>query len=113
MQGSVRRAAGRVRISVQLIDGASGVQLWGDRYDREMGDIFELQDEVTRTIAATLGVTMQDVALQRALKKRSIELDAYDCLLRARRYTLGAQRRDARRGEGTPGESRGARSALG
>ena len=87
VQGSVRRAAGRVRISVQLIDGASGVQLWGDRYDREMGDIFELQDEVTRTIAATLGVTMQDVALQRALKKRSIELDAYDCLLRARRYT--------------------------
>ena len=87
VQGSVRRAAGRVRISVQLIDGASGVQLWGDRYDREMGDIFELQDEVTRTIAATLGVTMQDLALQRALKKRSIELDAYDCLLRARRYT--------------------------
>ena len=87
VQGSVRRAAGRVRISVQLIDGASSVQLWGDRYDREMGDIFELQDEVTRTIAATLGVTVQDVALQRALKKSSIELDAYDCLLRARRYT--------------------------
>jgi TolB-like protein/tetratricopeptide (TPR) repeat protein len=93
VQGSVRRAAGRVRISVQLIDGASSVQLWGDRYDREMGDIFELQDEVTRTIAATLGVTVQDVALQRALKKSSIELDAYDCLLRARRYTrvLSAQ----------------------
>src|SRR5262252_3505334 len=87
VQGSVRRAAGRVRISVQLIDGATSVQLWGDRYDREMGDIFELQDEVTRTIAATLGVTVQDVALQRALKKSAIELDAYDCLLRARRYT--------------------------
>jgi len=87
VQGSVRRAAGRVRISVQLIDGASSVQLWGDRYDREMGDIFGLQDEVTRTIAATLGVTVQDVALQRALKKSSIELDAYDCILRARRYT--------------------------
>jgi TolB-like protein len=87
VQGSVRRAAGRVRISVQLIDGATSVQLWGDRYDREMGDIFELQDEVTRTIAATLGVTVQEVALQRALKKSAIELDAYDCLLRARRYT--------------------------
>jgi TolB-like protein/tetratricopeptide (TPR) repeat protein len=87
VQGSVRRAAGRVRISVQLIDGGSSVQLWGDRYDREMGDIFELQDEVTRTIAATLGVTVQDVALQRSLKKSAIELDAYDCLLRARRYT--------------------------
>jgi TolB-like protein/tetratricopeptide (TPR) repeat protein len=87
VQGSVRRAAGRVRISVQLIEGASGVQLWGDRYDREMVDIFTLQDEVTRTIAATLGVKMQDVVLQRALKKSALELSAYDCLLRARRYT--------------------------
>jgi non-specific serine/threonine protein kinase len=87
VQGSVRRAAGRVRISVQLVDGGSGVQLWGDRYDREMGDLFTLQDEVTRTIAATLGVTVQDVALQRSLKKSTAELDAYDCLLRARRYT--------------------------
>jgi TolB-like protein len=87
VQGSVRRAAGRVRISAQLIDAASGVQLWGDRYDREMGDIFALQDEVTRTIAATLGITMQAAALQRALTKKPAELDAYDCLLRARRYT--------------------------
>lgn len=87
VQGSVRRAAGRVRISVQLIEGSNGVQLWGDRYDRDMVDIFELQDEVTRTIAATLGVKIQDAALQRALTKSSIDLDAYDCLLRARRYT--------------------------
>ena len=87
VQGSVRRAAGRVRISVELIEGATGVQLWGDRYDREMVDIFALQDEVTRTIAATLGVKMQDVVLQRALKKSPAELSAYDCLLRARRYT--------------------------
>ena len=57
VQGSVRRDAGRVRISAQLVDAANGLQLWGDRYDREMGDIFALQDEVTRTIAATLGVT--------------------------------------------------------
>ncbi len=87
VQGRVRRAAGRVRISVQLIDGADGVQLWGDRYDGEMVDIFGLQDEVTRTIAATLGVKMQDAALQRAMKKNLSELSAYDCLLRARRYT--------------------------
>ncbi|WP_165982255.1 winged helix-turn-helix domain-containing tetratricopeptide repeat protein [Dankookia rubra] len=87
VQGSVRRDAGRVRISAQLADAATGLQLWGDRYDREMGDIFALQDEVTRTIAATLGVTMQAAALQRALVKKPVELDAYDCLLRARRYT--------------------------
>jgi len=87
VQGSVRRAAGRVRISVQLVEGATGVQLWGDRYDRDMVDIFALQDEVTHTIAATLGVKMQDVVFQRALKKSAIELSAYDCILRARRYT--------------------------
>jgi TolB-like protein len=87
VQGSIRRAAGRVRITAQLVDGTTSVQLWGDRYDREMTDIFALQDEVTRTIAATLGVKVQDVALQHALKKNIVELSAYDCLLRARRYT--------------------------
>ena len=87
VQGSVRRAAGHLRISVQLIESASGVQLWGDRYDREMVDIFSLQDEVTRTVAATLGVKLQDVALQRAMRKSAVEMSAYDSLLRARRYT--------------------------
>jgi TolB-like protein/tetratricopeptide (TPR) repeat protein len=87
VEGSVRRAAGWVRVTVQLVEGATGVQLWGDRYDREMVDIFALQDELTRTVAATLGVKMQDVALQRALKKSTVELSAYDCILRARRYT--------------------------
>jgi len=87
VKGSVRRAAGRIRITVQLIDGVSCVQLWGDRYDRDMGDIFDLQDELTRSIAATLGVKMQDVSLERALAKRPLELDSYDCVLRARRYT--------------------------
>ena len=85
--GNVRRAAGRVRITVQLVDGVSCVQLWGDRYDREMGDIFDLQDELTRRIAVTLGVKLQDVSLERAMAKGPLELDSYDCVLRARRYT--------------------------
>jgi TolB-like protein/DNA-binding winged helix-turn-helix (wHTH) protein len=85
--GSVRRAVGRVRITVQLIDGVSCVQLWGDRYDREMGDIFDLQDELTRRIAVALGVKLQDVSLERAMAKGPLELDSYDCVLRARRYT--------------------------
>jgi TolB-like protein len=88
VEGSVRRAGGRVRISAQLIDAVRGVHLWADTYDRDMEDIFAVQDEVTRTIAATLGVKVQDVALQRALKKSPAELDAYDCVLRARRYTV-------------------------
>jgi len=83
----VRRAAGRVRVSVKLIEAASGLQAWGDRYDGDMGDIFALQDEVTRRIAATLGAKIQDAALRHSMTKTAAELDAYDCLLRARRYT--------------------------
>ncbi len=87
VEGSVRRAGGRIRITAQLIDGISGIHIWADSYDRDMEDIFAVQDEVTRTIAARLGVSMQDVAFQRAMKKSPTELDAYDCVLRARRYT--------------------------
>ncbi len=87
VEGSVRRSGERVRITAQLIDATTGVHLWAESYDRNMEDIFTVQDEVTRTIAATLGITMQDVALQRAMKKSPAELDAYDCVLRARRYT--------------------------
>lgn len=87
VEGSVRRAAGRVRITAQLVDTETGVHLWADKYDREMEDIFAVQDDVTRMIAATLGVTIQDIATQRALRKNPVELGAYDCVLRARRYT--------------------------
>lgn len=88
VEGGVRRAGSRIRITAQLIDGVSGIHIWADSYDREMEDIFAVQDEVTRTIAARLGVSMQDVALQRAMKKSPTELDAYDCVLRARRYSV-------------------------
>ncbi|MEP3279464.1 MAG: winged helix-turn-helix domain-containing protein [Stappiaceae bacterium] len=87
VEGSVRRAAGRVRISAQLIDAENGVHLWAETYDRDMEDIFAVQDEVTRMIAAALGVKIQTVAQLRAMRKSPAELDAYDCVLRARRYT--------------------------
>lgn len=87
LEGSVRRAAGRVRITAQLVDATTGVHLWADHYDREMEDIFAVQDEVTCMIAAALGVKIQDVATQRATRKKPAELDAYDRVLRARRYT--------------------------
>lgn len=87
VDGSVRREGERLRVAVQLIEAATGVSLWADRYDRPMGDIFAVQDAVTHMIAASLGVKMQNTALSRALQKSPSELDAYDCLLRARRYT--------------------------
>ncbi len=87
VEGSVRRAGGRLRITAQLIDGRNGLHIWADSYDRDMEDLFAVQDEVTRTIAARLGVSVQEVAQQQAMKKSPAELDSYDCVLRARRYT--------------------------
>jgi len=87
VDGSVRRAGQRLRVAVQLIEAATGVSLWADRYDRQLEDIFAVQDAITHMIAASLGVRMQDAALTHALRKSPAEWDAYDCLLRARRYT--------------------------
>jgi adenylate cyclase len=52
LEGSVRKAGNRIRVTAQLIDATSGLHVWADRYDRELQDIFDLQDEITRTIVA-------------------------------------------------------------
>lgn len=87
VNGSIRRSGKQVRINAQLVEAGSGTHIWADRWDREIGDIFAVQDELTRTIAATLGVRVQDAVLDRSLHKDSADLDAYDCVLQARRYT--------------------------
>ncbi|MEQ1955527.1 winged helix-turn-helix domain-containing tetratricopeptide repeat protein [Mesorhizobium yinganensis] len=80
LTGSARRAAGRVRINAQLIDAASGEHLWADRFDRGLGDIFAVQDEVTaRIVHALLG------RLGASPRKRPNNLEAYDFCVRARR----------------------------
>jgi adenylate cyclase len=83
VEGSVRRAGRRVRVTAQLIDGATGNHVWAERYDREMEDIFELQDEITRTITSTLGGRISAENLARSLRKSSKEVDAYDLTLQA------------------------------
>ena len=88
VEGSVRRSANRVRITAQLIRASDGTHLWADRYDRDLEDIFAVQDEVTQTIAAALGVRLQDAARELAMHKNTADLNAYDCVLRARRYTI-------------------------
>lgn len=87
VEGSVRREGDRLRIAVQLIEAATDISLWADRYDRQVEDIFAVQDAVTHMIVASLGVKMQNAELTRALKKSPTDLSAYECLLRARRYT--------------------------
>jgi TolB-like protein/Flp pilus assembly protein TadD len=84
VEGSVRRAGERARITAQLIDAESGAHKWGQNYDRELADIFEVQDEVTRTVVATLAGRISDAGVERARRKPTDNLTAFDYLLQAR-----------------------------
>tara|TARA_R110002110_G_scaffold284987_2_gene499305 strand:- start:60106 stop:61665 length:1560 start_codon:yes stop_codon:yes gene_type:complete len=89
VEGSVRRSGDRLRISAQLVECEKGTHLWAERYDRGIEDLFALQDELTRMIAATLGARLQDMGLERSRIKNSADLDAHDCVLRARQFLAG------------------------
>ncbi len=82
VEGSVRKAANRVRITAQLVDTSKGTQLWADRYDRELNDIFTIQDEVVQAIASAIPNRIEAAATQVAHKKPTTSLTAYDYLLR-------------------------------
>ncbi len=84
VEGSVRKAGNRVRITAQLVDAATGNHLWAERYDRDLEDIFAVQDEVVETIAANLGQSLRDAALVQARARTASNLTAYDHLLRGR-----------------------------
>jgi TolB-like protein/Tfp pilus assembly protein PilF len=79
VEGSVRKAGNRVRITAQLIDAASGNHIWAERYDRDLQDIFAVQDEITETIAARIESEVGAVERQRAQRKPPQSLDAWDC----------------------------------
>jgi TolB-like protein len=78
VEGSVRRVGKRVRVTAQLIESASGRHLWADRYDRELGEIFSLQDEITRTITAAIEPELGNVERERSRLKSPENLDAWD-----------------------------------
>ncbi|MFQ5973750.1 MAG: tetratricopeptide repeat protein [Alphaproteobacteria bacterium] len=82
VEGSVRRAGDRVRVTAQLIDGATGHHLWADRYDRDLGDIFAVQDDLVNTLVATIAGRVKTMSIDRVTRKRRENLDAYDYLLR-------------------------------
>jgi TolB-like protein/tetratricopeptide (TPR) repeat protein len=84
LEGSVRKAGGRVRITAQLIDAATGHHLWAERFDRDLADIFAVQDEVTGRIVATLAGKLADSERRRARSGQTENLEAYDCVLRGR-----------------------------
>jgi adenylate cyclase len=84
LEGSVRKSANRVRITAQLVECATGGHLWAERYDRDLTDIFAVQDEVTAEIVTAMAVTLTPDEQQRLVRKGTDNLEAYDYLLRAR-----------------------------
>jgi TolB-like protein/Tfp pilus assembly protein PilF len=99
LEGSVRRAGQRVRITAQLIEAATGKHVWAERYDRELGDIFAVQDEVALSIAGALAVGLEDEFLARASQKAPENLQAYEHWLRGKRliFLMGEHNLEARR----------------
>jgi adenylate cyclase len=83
LEGSVRKAGNRVRISAQLVDAITGGHLWAERYDRELTDIFDLQDEVTQQIVSALAVNLTKLEEDHLARRGTDNLKAYDYALRA------------------------------
>jgi adenylate cyclase len=83
VEGSVRKAGNRVRITGQLIDSITGAHIWGDRFDSALDDIFELQDQVASSIVGAIEPELRLSAIERASQKPATRLDVYDLYLRA------------------------------
>jgi TolB-like protein len=82
VQGTVRRAGERLRVTAQLIEAGTDIHLWAERYDRQLDDVFTVQDEVAATIASTLFGRIEDATLQSVLQKPTESMVAYDYFLR-------------------------------
>ena len=91
LEGSVRKAANRVRITGQLVDTATGAHLWAERFDGGLGDIFDLQDQVTESVVGAIAPAVEKAEIERAKRKPTESLDAYALYLRglARFYQFG------------------------
>src|SRR5258705_4914110 len=83
LEGSVRRSGDRIRITAQLIDTATGAHRWAERYDRELMDVFAVQDEVAQTIVAILISHVNKAEVERTLLKPPSSWQAYDCYMGA------------------------------
>jgi TolB-like protein/Tfp pilus assembly protein PilF len=84
LEGSVRRAGRLVRITAQLIDGKTGRHIWAEKYDRELKDIFSVQDEVTRKVVSELAIALTTAESDRLPRKHTESFEAYDLYLRAK-----------------------------
>ena len=82
LEGSVRKSAGRVRITGQLIDSTTGAHVWADRFEGKLEDVFELQDQITASVVGQLMTHVQIAEVERANRKPTANLDAYECYWR-------------------------------
>ncbi|WP_249148385.1 adenylate/guanylate cyclase domain-containing protein [Bradyrhizobium sp. AUGA SZCCT0177] len=94
LEGSVRKAANRVRITGQLVDTSTGAHLWADRFDGGLGDIFDLQDQVTESVVGAIAPVVEKAEIERAKRKPTESLDAYALYLRglAKFYQYGSRK---------------------
>jgi adenylate cyclase len=100
LEGSVRKAGQRVRITAQLIDGSSNAHIWAERYDRDLNDIFAIQDEISESIVAALKLRLLP-SERRAIQQRGTDnIEAYNLYLLARQLYVTGHEGDARRAEG-------------
>jgi adenylate cyclase len=86
LEGSVRKAGNRVRITGQLIDAATRAHLWADKFDGALEDVFELQDRITESVIGALAPSLQKAEIERSRRKPPASLDAYDYVLRAQAH---------------------------
>ena len=94
LAGSLRRAGNRLRINAQLVDTQTDFPLWSERYDREMADVFEVQDEIARNIAEALRITLSPQEQAALAAKPTENLQAYDLYLRGKNYARRMTRQD-------------------
>src|SRR5207344_1636810 len=99
LEGSVRKAGGRVRITAQLIDGATGGHIWAERYDRTLDDIFALQDEISQAIVAALKLKLLPEEKKAIEQRGTTNPEAYKLYLMARQYSVTGNAGAARRSE--------------
>jgi adenylate cyclase len=92
LEGSIQKVGNRVRINAQLIDATTDHHLWAERYDRELDDIFAVQDELTTSIVAALEVMLTEDEQTRVARQYTSNLEAYDLFLRGRSYLRGTKR---------------------
>jgi tetratricopeptide (TPR) repeat protein len=83
LEGGVRKAGNRVRITAQLVEAETAIHLWTERYDRQLGDIFAVQDEITMNVIGAIEPSLRKAEIERVRRKRPDSLDAYDLVLRA------------------------------